>query len=102
MNVGSMAGGQSITLTASGAGFNTSTREANAVAVNGVPCAVTAVPDRQTLSCTAPSMYGYVNAEYWNLPASTVVFVDFVLQVGARWRYRHRGVLWMDGHAGWV
>lgn len=76
-NVGSLAGGQTLTLTAGGAGFNPALPEANVVTVNGAPCTVTAVPDKNTLDCTAPSMYGHVLAEYWNLIEGRYDFLEW-------------------------
>lgn len=77
-NVGSLAGGQAITLTAAGAGFNTTSLTGNEVTVGGAACTVTAVPDENTLTCTTPSMYGHVLAEYWNLPSGTYSYVDLL------------------------
>jgi hypothetical protein len=74
-NVGSLGGGLPLTLSVGGAGPDMgalSSSSNNVVSVGGLPCPITSVQsagNAWTVVCTAPAAVGYVQAEYWNLPA---------------------------------
>lgn len=67
---GSIAGWQTLTITAGGAGFNASVPSNNVVTVGGAPCNLTAVTST-TLTCLTNSIAGKVWGEYWRLPVNS-------------------------------
>ena len=68
-SIGSLAGGRPLTVAVGGA-FLDSAVANNVVKVGGMPCPITAMPNRGLFTCRAPPVTGFVKAEYWNVQKS--------------------------------
>ncbi len=77
-NIGSLNGALPLNISGGGAGAVVGDEgfTKNQVFVGGLPCPILSVPDSGTIVCKAPTMYGNVQAEFWNLLASPPVIPD--------------------------
>ncbi|PNG99189.1 hypothetical protein TSOC_015039, partial [Tetrabaena socialis] len=77
-NAGSLAGGLPLTVNVGGAGLATGPNNstANVVTIAGLVCPIISVDSASQLHCRAPSINGFVSAEYWNMGSNSYSLPD--------------------------
>jgi hypothetical protein len=77
-NVGSLSGGLPLRLSVDwgllAAGPNNFS--SNVITIGGLPCPRTSVPTRTSITCEAPAVTGFVQAEFWNLNKGVMVLPE--------------------------